>query len=116
MTLLSRLQPRIDGVHDKITNGDFSGLCQHRASAYRAGEISEQENLVLADKIDQWLSTHLGCGHVVFYLEPAFDDMTDNPGYYEFPNEVSIRAAAKWREWAVGIVQQAQQELDNAIA
>lgn len=112
MTLLSRLQPRIDGVHDEITNGALSGLCRVRGSACRAGVISEQENRVLADKIDQWQSTHHGGGHVVCYLEPDFDNMTDYPADYEFPNEVSIRAADKWREWAVGIVQQAQQELE----
>ena len=116
MTLLERLQPRIDEVHEAITNGGFSGLCRVRDSAYRVGEISEQENLVLADEIGQWQSTHPGVGYVVFYLEPDFDNMTDNPEDYEFPNEVSIRAADKWRDWAVGIVQQAQQELDNAIA
>lgn len=109
MTLLERLQHRIDGVHNDITNGGFSGLCSVSASAYYAGEISEQENLVLADKIAKWQSTHRGVGFVVFYLEPDFDNMTDNPEYYEFPHEVSIRAADKWRDWAVGIVQQAQQ-------
>lgn len=112
MTLLERLQHRIDCVHNEITNGDFSGMCRVRDSAYHAGEISEQENLTLADKIGKWLSRHPGVGFVVFYLAPEFDNMTDNPEDYEFPNEVSTRAADRWRDWAVGIVQQAQQELE----
>lgn len=112
MTLLERLQPRIDKVHDEITIGKISGMCRIRDQAYVGGEISEQENLVLADEIGQWQSTHPGVGYVVFYLEPDFDNMTDSCEDYEFPNEVSIRAADKWRDWAVGIVQQAQQELE----
>ena len=111
-TLLERLDDRIAAVAHKTRYGGFSGMCNVSYHAHKAGEITTAEYDALTVAIDDYASEQGGIGHVVFHLVPEFDDMTDRPVDFEFPNDVSERAATLWKEWAIDLVSQVQEALN----
>ena len=111
MNLLERLLPRIDTVSNSIRSGGFSGMCSVAYRAHKAGEITTAEYDALLETIDAYTTEH-HVGFVVFHLVPEFDDMTDNPDDFKFPNETSERAAKLWKEWAISIVESAANNLE----
>lgn len=114
MTLLERLMPRIDKVAGYMRRGGFSGMCSVAYEAHRNAEITDAEYAALTAAIEAYTTEH-HTGFVVFYLVPEFDDMTDNPEDFEFPNEVSKHAAELWKEWAVNLVAQVQAASDGRV-
>lgn len=103
MNLIERLMPRIDTVASSIRRGGFSGLCSVAYEALVAAAITTTEYRTLREAINAYTTKH-HAGYVVFNLVPEFDDMTDRPTDFEFPNDVSERAATLWKEWAVNLV------------
>lgn len=110
-TLLERLDDRIAAVSRKIRDGGFSGMCSVAWYAHKGGEITTAEYDALREAVDEYAVEH-NAGHVVFHLVPEFDDMTDNPRRFTFPNEVSERAATLWKAWAIDLVSQVQEALN----
>lgn len=108
---LERLMPRIDAIVEDIRHGGFDGLCWAAYEARKAGEITTAEHDALWETIDAYTTKHRA-GYVVFHLVPEFEDMTDNQDDFEFPNDVSERAATLWKEWAINLVSQVQETLN----
>lgn len=112
MNLLERLLPRIDTVSNSIRRGGFSGMCYVTYLAHQDGEITTAEYDALRETLNEYAAEHHHAGYVVFHLVPAFADMTDNSDDFEFPNDVSERAATLWKEWAIDLVSQVQEALN----
>lgn len=110
-TLLGRLTPRIDVIAETTRSGGFSGMCSVAYYAHNDGEITTAEYDALREAIDACTKEH-HAGYVVFHLVPEFADMADNTDEFEFPNDVSERAATLWKEWAINLVSQVQEALN----